>query len=760
MKKVESPAKKSAKKPVNKLENKLENKGSNQPVNPKADPFADREAAKYENPIASREMILETLTEIGEPQSREELAELYGLHSPQDIEALRRRLRAMERDGQLMSDRKGSYALIDKLDCVSGKVSARRDGSGWVTAPNGTEVYLDSREMQQVFPGDEVCVRVFGYQKRKKTLEGKISEVLVRHTQQVVGRFCDDCGGVSYVKPENQYIHQDIIISSANKKMANPAHGDFVVVQILSQPSAHTQAIGQIIEILGTEHTSSSMIEMAIRAHHLPYEWPQEVLEEAELLPDELEVTPELLKGRQDWRALSFVTIDGEDAKDFDDAVYCEKISADHGGGWMLYVAIADVSYYVRLGTALDAEAQIRGNSVYFTDRVIPMLPEKISNGLCSLKPEVDRLTLGCKMKISAKGQVEHYEFSPTVIHSKARLTYTKVADILENPDSPWISTYANLLGPIRELHQVFLALFKTREERGALDFDTVETRMVLGADGRIEKIIPVRRNIAHRIIEECMLAANVAAAEFLLAHKAEGVFRIHEPPRREKIEDLRGLLKLRGLFLQGGESPSPKDFSNLLKLIQGRPDYSMIQTVILRTMSQAVYSQDNIGHYGLAYEAYTHFTSPIRRYPDLLVHRVIRLILDNGDEAAVKYLQSTLSELASNLSHTERRADEASRDVEGALKCAFMEQHIGEEFDGVITGVTNFGLFVMVDNLYVDGLVHVTSLKQDYYHFDEVQHALIGERTSRVYKLGDRLRVKVVQVSISDRKIDFELVG
>ena len=727
----------------------------------KTDPFADREAAKYENPIVSREVILEYLKEVGVPQSREQLGDIYGLESPQDIEALRRRLRAMERDGQLMSDRQGNYALIDKLECITGKVSARKDGSGWVTGPNGAEVYLDAREMQRVFPGDEVCVRVFGYQKRKKSLEGKISEILAHHTSQVVGRFYDEGGGVSYVKPENQYIHQNIIISSANKKIVDPSHGDFVVVQILAQPTAHTQTIGQVIEILGTEHTSSSMIEMAIRAHHLPYEWPQEVLQEAETLPDELEVTPDLLKGRQDWRSLPFVTIDGEDAKDFDDAVYCEKNSESQGGGWTLYVAIADVSYYVRLGTALDAEAQVRGNSVYFTDRVIPMLPEKISNGLCSLKPEVDRLTLGCKMTVSAEGKVLKYEFAPTVIHSKARLTYTKVADMLENPDSPWTSTYAEVgvIEPLRELHQLFLTLIRAREDRGALDFDTIETRMVLGMDGRIEKIIPVKRNVAHRIIEECMLCANVAAAEFLLSHKAEAVFRIHEPPRAEKLEDLRGFLKLRGLFLQGGESPTPKDFSHLLTLIQGRPDYSMIQTVILRTMSQAVYSPDNVGHYGLAYEAYTHFTSPIRRYPDLLVHRVIRLILDKGDKAAVQYLQSTLVELASNLSQTERRADEASRDVEGALKCAFMEQHIGEEFEGVVTGVTNFGLFVMVDNLYVDGLVHVTSLKQDYYHFDEVQHALIGERSRKVYKLGDRLRVKLIQVNISDRKIDFELV-
>jgi ribonuclease R len=722
----------------------------------KVDPFREREAEKYENPIISREVILEYLKEVGEPLSREAIANAHHLEAPADIEALRRRLRAMERDGQLMSDRQGKYAIVERLECLSGRVSSRKDGSGWVTNSNGTEVYLDAREMEQVFPGDEVCVTVLGYHKRKKVLEGKISEVAVRHTQQVVGRFYEEGQGIAYVTPENPYIHQNILISIKKENDLQPKQGDFVLVQVLSQPTRYTQPIGQVIEILGNERSSSSMIEMAIRAHHLPHEWPHEVLQEMETLADELTVTPELLKGRQDWRALSFVTIDGEDAKDFDDAVYCEK-KAD---GWTLYVAIADVSYYVRLGTALDAEAQIRGNSVYFTDRVIPMLPEKLSNGLCSLKPEVDRLTLGCRLEVNASGQVERYEFCKTVIHSKARLTYTKVADMLENPDSPWLSSYPAVLGSLTELHRVFKALFSARETRGALDFDTVETRIVLGPDGRIEKIIPVKRNIAHRLIEECMLAANVAAAEFLLSHKAEGVFRIHEPPRAEKLDDLRSFLQLRGLVLQGGESPTPKDFSRLLKTIEGRPDYGLIQTVILRSMSQAVYSPENVGHYGLAYEAYTHFTSPIRRYPDLLVHRVIRLILDKGDKAAVKYLDSTLTELASSLSHTERRADEASRDVESALKCAFMEQHIGEEFEGAITGVTHFGFFVMVDQLYVDGLVHVTSLKQDYYHFDEAQHTLIGERSRRVYRLGDRVNVKVVQVSVSDRKIDFELVS
>ena len=729
---------------------------NSQGIEKKVDPFLEREAAKYENPIISREMILESLVEARTPLSRDQVASLHGIELPADIEALRRRLRAMERDGQLVSDRQGQYAIVERLECLSGKVSTRRDGSGWVTAKNGTEIYLDAKEMEQVFPGDEVCVNVLGHHRRRKVLEGRISEVLVRHTQQVVGRFHEENGGISFIKPENPYIHQNILLSLLKLPAVHPKHGDFVLVQILAQPTRHTQPIGQVIEVLGHERTSTSMTEMAIRAHHLPHEWPQAVLDEVDQIADELTVTPEMMKDRQDWRTFKFVTIDGEDAKDFDDAVYCEKTAE----GWDLYVAIADVSYYVRVGTALDTEAQLRGNSVYFTDRVIPMLPEKLSNGLCSLKPEVDRLTLGCRLKINQKGQVTQYEFSKSVIHSKARLTYTKVADILENPKSEWLPSVLSVMDSLKALHQVFHLLFTAREERGALDFDTIETRMILGADGQIQKIIPVKRNVAHRLIEESMLAANVAAAEFLLKHKAEGVFRIHEPPRAEKLDDLRSFLKLRGLVLQGGEAPTPKDLSRLLKSIENRADYALIQTVILRSMNQAVYSPGNVGHYGLAYEAYTHFTSPIRRYPDLLVHRVIRLILDQGDKAAVRYLESTLVDLASSLSHTERRADEASRDVEHALKCTFMEQHIGEEFEGVVTGVTHFGFFVMLDHLYVDGLVHVTSLKQDYYHFDEVQHALIGERSRRIYRLGDRVKVKVMGVNVDDRKIDFELLA
>jgi len=721
----------------------------------KTDPFAEREAAKYENPIVSREVILDYLTQAKCAKSRQDIALAFELAEPNDQEALRRRLRAMERDGQIMCDRKGNYAPLGKVETLTGVVCTRRGGAAWVLTKTGTEVQLDSKDLHQVFPGDEVNVRILGYDHHKHSLSGKIESVLIRHTHQMVGRYHSEGQEVAYVSPENTSIPHDVLLLKEHlSEGLAPNENDFVVVQITTQPTKHTPPIGRIVEVLGNEHSANSLIEMAVRAHHLPHFWPEDLESELDGLPEFVEAKD--LNGREDWRSLSFITIDGEDAKDFDDAVYCEK---GKRGEWILYVAIADVSYYVRTGTALDREAERRGNSVYFPNRVIPMLPEPLSNGLCSLKPKVDRLTLGCKMRIGKQGDVLEYQFFKSLIHSKARLTYTKVAAMLENPDAIERKEYASIVPMIENLKELFEILLAARTLRGALDFDTVESRMILGANGKIEQIIPVKRNVAHRIIEECMLCANVSAAKFLLAHNVDGVFRIHEPPKAEKLEDLRSFLKLRGLFLKGGATPSPKDFSHLLTEIQGREDHAVLQTVILRSMNQAVYSPENVGHYGLAYEAYTHFTSPIRRYPDLVVHRVIRLILDKGDASAVHYVQTRLSEMSVNLSHTERRADDATRDVEGALKCTFMEAHIGEVFEGLITGVTHFGFFVMLDGFYIDGLVHVTSLKQDYYHFDEAQHALIGERSRKVYKLGDRLKVKVTQVKVEERKIDFECV-
>lgn len=717
----------------------------------KKDPHAAREAKQYDNPIVSRELIMELLESREVLMTRQEIATEFHIEDVDQKEALRRRLRAMERDGQLLCDHKGGYGLLRDLEIIEGRVSSRKDGSGWVTAATGAEIYLEHKQMRKVFPGDEVSVKITGYFRRRKTLEGKIEKVLKRHTHTLVGRFRVE-SEVAYLKPENSSIKHNILIPPGQTIQAK--EGDYVLADIVTQPTSHTQAVGKVVKIMGGDFSCAMAIDLAIQAHHLPHEWNDAIDSEVLQLPDE--VTESDLDGRWDLRDLPFVTIDGEDARDFDDAVYCRPNKI---GGWTLFVAIADVSYYVRIGSAIDTEAQLRGNSVYFPNKVVPMLPEKLSNGLCSLKPKVDRLTVATEIEIDSSGNLVSYKFSPAVIHSHARLTYTKVADMLENDQSEFRTEYSNVVPDIEELNRLFGCLEKARAARGALEFDTIETRMIMNDEGEITEIVPVKRNIAHKIIEECMLMANVATAEFLLKHKADGVFRIHESPRDEKLEDLRGFLQLRGLTLKGGESPTSKDVSSLLRQVHDRPDFNVIQTVVLRTMNQAVYSPENAGHYGLGYEAYTHFTSPIRRYPDLIVHRVIRMILDKGDDAAEKYLAAHLVELSLQLSTTERRADEATRDVAGALKCSYMDKHVGDEFNGVISGVTNFGFFVTIEDLFVDGLVHVTSLKKEYYHFDEVQHALIGERTRKVFKLGDKVRVKVVGVKVNERKIDFGLV-
>ncbi|NCX93898.1 MAG: ribonuclease R, partial [Gammaproteobacteria bacterium] len=655
-----------------------------------------------------------------------------------------------ERDGQLLCDHTGKYGLLPDVELIRGKVFPRKDGSGFVKTETGAEIYLDAREMRELFPEDVVLVRVIGTSQRRHMLEGKVSKIVERRIRQLVGRFYAE-GGVAYVVPENSSIHHDIVIPPGAESTAK--NNDFVLVEITAYPTKRTQAIGKVIEQLGSAYSCQTAIGMAIRAHELPSEWDEAVLKETEQLPDA--VRPSDLTGREDLRHLPFVTIDGEDARDFDDAVHCKAEKK----GWRLWVAIADVSYYVRPDTALDMSAQDRGNSVYFPCFVIPMLPEKLSNGLCSLNPHLDRLCLVAEMTVSKKGKLTSYRFYPAVMHSQARLTYTIVGDMIANPSSPWREQYASLVPHIDELNRLYRVLHEAREERGALDFDTVETRIEFNESREIERIVPVQRNDAHRLIEECMLLANVATAEFLLEHKAHAVFRVHESPKVEKLEDLRAFLKLRGLSLKGKDAPTPKDINALLTQVKNRPDGKIIETVVLRSMNQAVYSPKNVGHFGLAYPAYTHFTSPIRRYPDLLVHRVIRMILDEGDKAAARYLQEYLMELSDRLSMTERRADEASRDVEAALKCSYMNQHVGEEFDGVITGVTNFGLFVMLEGIYIDGLVHVSSLKREYYHFDEAQHALIGDRSRTMYQLGDKVRVKVVQVKMQDRKIDLELI-
>ena len=733
------------------------------------DPHAEREANKYENPIPSREFILDLLKDRSGPATMKQLSFELGLFDLDEIEGLRRRLRAMERDGQLISDRKGAYGAISKMDLILGRVIGHRDGFGFLKPDDGSEdLYLHNRQMRAVLDGDKALVRVVGVDRRGRP-EGGIVEVTERNTKQIVGRFSSE-SGVNFVRPDNQRINQDVMIAADSVLQAKP--GQYVVVDITQQPTKRNQPIGKVVEILG-EHMAPGMeIDVAIRNHGIPHEWPEEVVAQAANIPPQV---AEADKGdRVDLRKLPFITIDGEDARDFDDAVYCRKKRL---GGWRLYVAIADVSHYVRDDTPLDDEAHRRATSVYFPERVVPMLPEAISNGLCSLNPHVDRLVMICEMTISAKGKLSGYSFYEGLIHSHARMTYTQVGAMLDarDPKSHALrQEHAGICQPVDELHRLYKVLRKARTERGAIDFETQETRIVFGEDRKIDDIVPVVRNDAHKLIEECMLCANVSTAKFLAKHKLTSLFRVHKGPKPTKLENLRSYLGELGLNLAGGADPTPQDYQTLLEQVKDRPEADLVQTVLLRSLSQAVYTPENEGHFGLGYDAYAHFTSPIRRYPDLLVHRAIRSVIQSKQSSRyVKRISATntkpsanwypysteqVAVLGEHCSMAERRADEASWEVDGWLKCEYMQGHIGDQFVGTINAVTSFGLFVNLDNVFVEGLVHISSLPGDYYHFDQAKNRLQGERTGRSFHLGDSLQVKVMRVDLDEKKIDFEL--
>ena len=714
------------------------------------DPYRDREAQKYQSPIPSREYILEKLTANGSPASFTQIAVMLNLSDEQDKEALRRRLRAMERDAQLIVNRHGDYGLTRKMDLIAGRVVGHPDGFGFLVPDDGgDDLFLSPKQMRSLLHGDRALASVIGIDRRGRR-EGALVEVLERANQRIVGRYHME-HGLSFVIPSNTRINQDIAIPPEHRGGATLSQ--IVEVEIIEQPNPRSQPIGRITAVLGDHMAPGMEIDIAIRSHDLPYEWPDAVEREIAALSAEV---PEAAKqGREDIRDLPLVTIDGEDARDFDDAVYCEP----HGKGWRLIVAIADVSSYVLPDTALENEARLRGTSVYFPGRVIPMLPEVLSNGLCSINPSVDRLCLACELSITATGEVRNYRFFEGVMRSWARLTYDEVAAAVVVRETKVRAKLKKVLPHLEDLHALYKVLRKQRDKRGAIDFDTTETKIVFGRDRKIERIVPLERNDAHRMIEEYMVAANVAAAEFLLEHKIPALYRIHAGPTTEKLADLRTFLAELGLSLGGGEQPQPKHYAKLLDSVRERPDAHLIQTVLLRSLSQAVYSPDNSGHFGLAYEAYTHFTSPIRRFPDLLVHRAIRHILVRKRPAGFVHTHADMVNAGDYCSMTERRADEATRDAVDWLKCEYMQDKVGEVFAGLITGVTSFGLFVELRDVYVEGLLHITALGKDYYHFNPVKRHLVGERTNTVYRLADSITVKVVRVDLDERKIDFELV-
>lgn len=676
--------------------------------------------------------------------------------NPEAEGVLTRRLNAMERDGQLRANPAGEFALTDHSSFISGRISAHRDGFGFVIPDEGGEdLFLPDKEMQKVLHGDRVLARVVGTDRRGRA-EGTIVEVTERANTHVIGRLLNE-NGVWVVAPEDKRIGQDILVSGSPGKAKS---GQVVSVELVEQPSRFRQPTGRIVEVLGELDDPGMEIEIAVRKFGVPHIFSPAAVKQANKLPNEVRDAD--LADRVDLRDVPLVTIDGEDARDFDDAVYCEPVKIGRTKGYRLLVAIADVSHYVKPNDALDGDAIERSTSVYFPRRVIPMLPEKLSNGLCSL--------------------------NPAVMHSAARLTYNEVAAILGNTNGPEAGRRPGIVPHLLNLNEVFRALLQARQERGAIDFETTETYIVCNAMGKIEKILPRTRNDAHRLIEECMLAANVCAADFLIRHDQPSTFRIHAVPTEEKLNQLRTFLKQVGLNLGGGTTPQARDYAELMTRIKERPDATLLQTMLLRSMQQAVYSPDNVGHFGLAYEAYAHFTSPIRRYPDLLTHRAIKAVLKGKKYEPtgidLSKLNTTMSKavrkqaakdkaegkqkdpkdltiwdaLGVHCSANERRADEASRDVENWLKCYYMKDRLGDEFTGVISGVTPFGIFVQLDQLFVEGLVHVTGLGTDYFQYDEARHELRGERTGQVYQLTGRVTVQVARVDLESRKIDLVL--
>lgn len=742
-----------------------------------ADPFAKREADKYDNPVASRELILETLEKHPLPLTHMELVEHLHVEGEDQIEAMRRRLIAMCRDGQLVEDRRRAYIPMSQVPLIQGRVQGHKDGYGFlIKDEGGDDLHLSAKQMRKVFDGDRVTVRLAGADNRGKQ-EAIIVDVIQRNTHQLVGRFYTQ-GDSAYVVPDSRRVTQEIMIPGTD--MNGAKNGQFVVVEITHQPDTRQLAVGKITDVLGDHLAPGMEIDIALRSHEIPFVFPEAVEQQVAQIKDEVEEADKL--HRMDLRQLPFVTIDGEDARDFDDAVLAEYNSSTKG--WRLFVAIADVSHYVPVNSPLDTEAQNRGNSVYFPEHVVPMLPEKLSNGLCSLNPHVDRLCMVCEMDISSAGEITHYKFYEGVMHSHARLTYKLVGKILEDKDGDegqiLREQYANIVPQLDTLYDLYKTLKASRGERGAIEFETVETRIIFNADRKIEDIVPVQRNDAHKLIEECMLCANVATAQFLQKHNQPSLYRVHQGPSEQKLETLKQYLNESGITLSGGLKPSPKDFLQVMRQIEGRPDAHLIQSMLLRSMSQAVYQPDNEGHFGLAYSAYTHFTSPIRRYPDLMVHRAIRQLIrsESQDESLLNdirraegasvikkkdiypYDMAALLQLGEQCSLTERRADDATRDVMDFLKCEYMRGHVGETFEGVISTVTNFGIFVQLNDLYIEGLVHVTNLTSDFYQFDPVRMLLRGERSGRVFRMGDTVEVIVSRVDLDDRKIDFEMIG
>lgn len=710
---------------------------------------APNKGTTYKHPIPSQNDLIDFLTDVGKPQKAEPILLAFDLKGQRMRALLIERLQSMVRAGQILENRRGEFCLTVKLDLVTGKVTGHRDGFGFVIRDDGDsdDVYLSAREMRSLFDGDRVAVRIKGLDHRGRA-EGELVDVLERGTREIAGQFIRE-RGIGVVIPDNAKLSHRILIPKG--EAANARHGNMVVVEILDFPTHVEQATGRITTIIGNPGEKGIATDIAIHSHGIPFKWPDAVRKEAQGFGSSVPGSSH--SGRTELRNVDLITIDGADARDFDDAVYCKR-SAD---GWRLLVAIADVAHYVNVGAALDKEAIVRGTSVYFPDRVVPMLPEVLSNGLCSLNPKVDRLCMVCDMRVSPAGKVTKATFFEGVMNSKARLTYSQVGDFLSGASTT--SVPKELQASVRDLHDLYKAFAKQRKRRGAIEIDLPQTKFKLNEDGEIDRIEVVPRNDAHRLIEECMIAANVEAAKFLKQHKIAGLYRIHPKPDTDRFNDLRLYLTSLGLKVPHPDHVEPRHFTQIIEQVKERPDSAAITMAMLRSLTHAAYSPANVGHFGLALPSYAHFTSPIRRYPDLLVHRAIRHIIRGGKPGKYDYSAKEMERLGAITSAHEKRAEEATRDVEAWLKCQYMEGHLGEEFDGVITGVTNFGLFVQITELMTDGLVHVTSLANDYYKYDAGSQRLVGERSGHTYHLGAEMRIRVQRVDMETRKIDFRPV-
>jgi len=721
------------------------------------DPQAKREAKNYENPIASRELLLEIITKQSAPVNLKHMVAELDYNDENQIEGLRRRLFAMVRDGQIFKNRRDGFMSFEHMDLVKGRVQAHPDGFGFLTPEDGSkDIFLHNKQMDKLLNGDIVAVKIFQFEGRKSRLEGEVVQIIQRAHSVVIGRYHFE-NGMRYVVPDDKRLTGHILVADDSSLEVN--EDDIVAIEITQYPRYKHLAAGVLKQVLGKDNAPGMEVTIALNNHDIPHTWNDEVVKEISKFKKT--VSDKEAKPRLDLRKKHFVTIDGADARDFDDAVFCEQVNS----GFVLWVAIADVSHYVKVGSALDQEAVLRGTSVYFPGEVIPMLPEVLSNGLCSLNPHVDRLTMVCEMHVGPQGAIKDYFFHEAVIHSHHRLTYDQAADIVfENKDKVEGVDDLDILKPhLERLKGVYKALQKARKRRKALEFDTKEVYFVFNEERKIESIKQTVRNEAHMLIEECMVSANICAAKFLKKHKVPNLYRNHEGPNSKKIDDLHTFLAMYGLNMHVAKDviPTTTDYVNILTEIRDRPDFELIQTVLLRSMLQASYETDTtVGHFGLSLKDYAHFTSPIRRYPDLLVHRGIRHVLQNGSSKGFEYSLEQMDQLGETCSGYERRADEATRDAADYLKCEFLTKHTGDEFDGKVVAVTSFGLFVQINDLLIDGLVHVTSLARDYYQFDAGKQRLVGENTGQIFRLGDALRVQVVRVDMQDKKIDFILAG